>query len=320
MRRGLRPDAIFCHEVLCIGIVLRHAGSGDALTLLDGRGDLRVQREELGKQILLGAEAIGVEDSGVQRGVGVPQRIRAGQIEGAIEGTQAALQLLQRRRRAKKFLASPARRPRLTLMPEPLRWDMILPTGQPLRWGTRGATWDGTVEAVMAAQNQTPPMTNDNRISATLSAQDLTDITTAVGLIRAKLPFGVSLTKDERVRMDKAHEKDADFDAKCTAYMATNPEFLPAYLTLAEIVKDRALVPVLLQVLALLQSLVDLVADTLRTVKSEIKRANYAYYHSVEDAAKRGHPGAKPIYDDLKQRFPGPHGGGQTPAKTTPPA
>ncbi len=54
--------------------------------------------------------------------------------------------------------------------PEPLRFDMTLPNGQPLRWDTPGARWDGTVAEVMAAIE--PPTTTtampQNLISATL--------------------------------------------------------------------------------------------------------------------------------------------------------
>ncbi len=34
---------------------------------------------------------------------------------------------------------------------EPLRSDMILPNGHPLRWDTPGARWDGTVAEVNRA-------------------------------------------------------------------------------------------------------------------------------------------------------------------------
>lgn len=39
-------------------------------------------------------------------------------------------------------------------MGTPLRFNMILPNGEPLRWGTPGARWGGTMEEVMAAINQ----------------------------------------------------------------------------------------------------------------------------------------------------------------------
>ena len=64
-------DAILRHQLLRVGIILWHAGGGDCL----------VQREELGEQIAFGIESVGGEDGGVERGVGVAQRIRAGQFQ-----------------------------------------------------------------------------------------------------------------------------------------------------------------------------------------------------------------------------------------------
>ena len=53
-------DAIIRHQFLRVGIILWHAGGGDVLAFLDVRGDLLVQGEELGEQILFRAEAVGV--------------------------------------------------------------------------------------------------------------------------------------------------------------------------------------------------------------------------------------------------------------------
>ena len=78
-------DAILRYQLLRGGVIPGHAGGGDGFAAFDSGGDLLVQ-EELGEQILRGAEAAGVEDGGVQRGMGVVKRIRAGQFERAIEG------------------------------------------------------------------------------------------------------------------------------------------------------------------------------------------------------------------------------------------
>ena len=56
-------------------------------------GDLLVKVEELGEEIGLGGEAVGGEYGGIQRGVGVLERIGAGEFEGAIERAQPALEL-----------------------------------------------------------------------------------------------------------------------------------------------------------------------------------------------------------------------------------
>lgn len=86
--------------------------------------------------------------------------------------------------------------------------------------------------------------------------------------------------------------------------MQSNPEFLPAFIDAAEVDKDRALRPQLMQIEAVLQALFEGVTDTLTIVSSEILGADSAYYNVVRDAAKRGVPSAKPIYEDLAQRFP----------------
>jgi len=85
--RGL--DAILRHQFLRVGIILGHAGRNNCFSFFNLRGDVLVEGEELGEQIFLRVEPSGGEDGGVERGVGVLQRIRAGQFEGAIERAQA---------------------------------------------------------------------------------------------------------------------------------------------------------------------------------------------------------------------------------------
>ena len=89
-------DAICRHKFFGIGISGRDAGGGDGFAALNFCGHFLVQREKLGEQIAFGGEAVGGEDGGVQCGVGVFQRICAGQFEGAIKCAQAALHFRQR--------------------------------------------------------------------------------------------------------------------------------------------------------------------------------------------------------------------------------
>lgn len=49
-----------------------------------------VEVEELGQEVGLGGEAVGGQDGGVERGVGVLEGIRAGQLQRAIDRAQAA--------------------------------------------------------------------------------------------------------------------------------------------------------------------------------------------------------------------------------------
>ena len=148
-------------------------------------------------------------------------------------------------------------------------------------------------------------MANDNRISASLSAQDLTDILAAIQTIRTKLPFLVTLTAGERKEMPKLGDKSRGFDEKCAAYMASNPEFLPGFHDITEINKDRALRDPLGDVFGQLKTLTEDVGDTFLVLNSEIWMADLAYYANVKEAKRRGRSGADTIYDDLRPRFPG---------------
>ncbi len=206
-------------------------------------------------------------------------------------------------------------------MATPLRWDMTLPNGQKLRFDMPGARWDGTVEEVMAALNQqnNTPMTNDNRVSATILAADITAILAAFTTIRTKLPFLIQVGAQERIELPKLGEKTLGFHEKCTTYMASNPEFIPPFVTPAEVAKDIALRDQFHQFLPQLIELYNLITGTEMVVGSEIYMADLAYYQSVREAARRGRPGAEAIYNDLQTRFPGAPKAAATPAaKKTP--
>jgi hypothetical protein len=75
LRLGLwqrrRQDAVLGDESLELSEGRRDAGRGDRFAFLNSLGDFKIQGEESGEQIILGAEAGGGEDGGVQGGVGV---------------------------------------------------------------------------------------------------------------------------------------------------------------------------------------------------------------------------------------------------------
>jgi hypothetical protein len=146
-------------------------------------------------------------------------------------------------------------------------------------------------------------MTNNNRVSTTLTEQDTQEILAAIGAVRAKLPFLTSLTGAERRRMAKMGGKSVGFDEKCMAYMQSNPEFVPAFVPFAEVQKDREVRTQIMRFAADLNALSSQVADTLLGLSSEIWQADLAYYRSVQSAAQTGQPAARLIADDLAGRF-----------------
>jgi len=157
-------------------------------------------------------------------------------------------------------------------MATPLRFDMTLPNGEPLRWNTPGACWDGSVEDVLAALAQTTNnnMSTQNLVSATLSAQAVTNITQAIATIRTNLPFLLNLTADQRKRLPHITEASQGIVQATTNFVAQHPEALPASFNTGEFNKDTALLAPLQQVASLLAALNTDTDDTLRALHGDL--------------------------------------------------
>jgi hypothetical protein len=160
-------------------------------------------------------------------------------------------------------------------------------------------------------------MPDTNRISAALSAGDLTALSTAIATIKKTLPFLVSLSPGESRELPKLGPKTLGFDERCASYMDKEPSLVPAFIDLAEVAKDRALRAQLAEVVRDLSSVSSSAEDTLAIVSHEIYSADLAFYQNVRQAAKRGILNAQTIYEDLSTRFPGrPSAAATKPTKT----
>ena len=162
-------------------------------------------------------------------------------------------------------------------------------------------------------------MPTDNRISATILAADKTAILAAIATIRTKLPFLVNLTPAERQGLPKMADKTLAFDVKCAGYMAAHPELVPSYVSVPELVKDRALMTDLNDIARELGMVTAGLDDTIMLAGSEAYMADLSFYQNVRQAAQRGVTGASHIYTDLNSRFPGRSSAAPAPAPVTPP-
>jgi hypothetical protein len=186
----------------------------------------------------------------------------------------------------------------------PLRFDMILPNVQPLRWDTPGARWDGTVEEVMAAinqQNTNTTMSSQNLVSAALAAQAVTNITTAVATIRTNLPFLLNLNDAQRKSLRNITEASQGIAQATINFVAQHPEALPGTFNVAEFNKDAALLAPFQQVASLIASLNTDTDDTLRALHSDLYSETLDVYAYAKAANRAG------AYDDyintVKTRF-----------------
>lgn len=160
-------------------------------------------------------------------------------------------------------------------------------------------------------------MPDFNRISAALNDQDIAELRTLIASARSKLPFMLGLTPTERRELPKLGDKTVGFDEKCRSYMSSHPEFIPPFISVDEVEKDRELRSRFLAFMPEFMMLAEHMDDTLTVLGSEILMADLAYYQNVREAARRGLPGAQQIYDDMRVRFPG---AGTRPVATTKPA
>jgi hypothetical protein len=146
----------------------------------------------------------------------------------------------------------------------------------------------------------------DNRISLHIPTAELdaarNHLEQALAIL---LPYLIALTPDEAEALFKVSDKGSVFVEKSLAYSKSNPEFAPKFLNVAEFDADVTGAAALLPLLKLLQQLLGPLSDTITLSRSEAAGQALLYYHSVKQAAASSLPGAAPIYDDLRKRFPG---------------
>jgi hypothetical protein len=147
-------------------------------------------------------------------------------------------------------------------------------------------------------------MSTSNQISVSISdaviAQASTHLQEAKNLLA---PYLQGLTDKERIGIVKMGDKTVATVSKIKSYLQTNGEFTPSYFNTEEFLKDEQLVQQLYPLSTLAEQLSSDLGDTLMLAGSEALQAALIYYGAVNNAAKQGVAAAKPIYEDLSQRF-----------------
>lgn len=150
-------------------------------------------------------------------------------------------------------------------------------------------------------------MSTANRVSAEIPAAVVTEAMQKLMEVTQLLkPYLQALTVEERRVLAKMSDKTIAFVTKTEGYSVTNPEFAPSFMEVPEFGKDIHLVQEIKPLLDVCEQLASNLDDTSMLGGSEAYMAALLYYGSVKMAAKTGQTGAKPIYDDLSMRFPGP--------------
>jgi len=144
----------------------------------------------------------------------------------------------------------------------------------------------------------------ENKINYQLPDAVVTEVNQKLNEVIALLaPYMIALTPEERQGLPKMGDGTAPFVQKCMEYCKTNPQFAPSYLNVDEFTNDLDVWTKLISIFRLVSQLFSNADDTTMQAGSESYGAALIYYNSVKLAAKDDVPGAKPIYEDLKQRF-----------------
>lgn len=116
-------------------------------------------------------------------------------------------------------------------------------------------------------------------------------------------PYLQGLSVDERKSIFKMGDKTVATVQKVKSYIETNPEFVPNYMDKMEFLKDEAVVTGLSPLGNLVSQLASDIEDTVMLAGSEAITSALFYYGSTKEAASKGVATAKPIYEDLSERF-----------------
>ncbi len=140
-----------------------------------------------------------------------------------------------------------------------------------------------------------------NRVSANLSAADREEVMQAIATIKAKLPFLMDLTTEERKSLPKLGDKSRAFVSKTLEVATQNPDFLPRSFDLDEMRRDVELFEALYPILLSITQLQELLDDTFVAVGSEAYAAGLLVYNYAK-ANNKG-AGLDAALDDMGRRF-----------------
>ncbi len=139
-------------------------------------------------------------------------------------------------------------------------------------------------------------------INAQVTAADVQAVKDSVAAIRAKLPFIVSLTPEERQAIFKTGSGSLAFVQNSLQAAKNNPGILPGNFNTAGFESDVNLFGVLTELNMIMEQLQSQVDDTRLAVGGEAMTGATTVYNFVKAAAKTT-PGLKPVADQLGERF-----------------
>lgn len=188
-------------------------------------------------------------------------------------------------------------------MPEPLRWDMILPDGQPLRWDMPGFVWGGNVPEQLYPNNTMP--TQQNLADVTITDTAHTSITTKLAAVRTEIEaVAVEVPADVSENLFRLGDKRLMFDQKCDTNMHQFPASKPADVDLPKYDSDGSNITNLRAYRAVALAMLERLDGAIALHGSDRMDANLTYFQYLKFGIRTGLANAKAIHDDIKPHYP----------------
>ena len=147
-------------------------------------------------------------------------------------------------------------------------------------------------------------MSTQNQISIEIPQTVINDVVTKLQDCKQQLaPYLQGLTAEDRKKLFKMGDKTVATVIKTRDYITTNPQFVPVYMNVGEFNKDVNLLTQLTPIVNLATQLATDVDDSLMLAGSEALQSALLYYGQIKEAQHKGVATAKPIYEDLSERF-----------------
>ncbi len=127
-------------------------------------------------------------------------------------------------------------------------------------------------------------MVYSNKVSTTITKNELKEILKAIELIDQKLPGLVTLSKEEIAALPRMNAHTETFVNECLKYARQYPNFIPDDIDVTEIKKDVMLIKSLLQINEVLTKLKQKIEDNILLASSEAYLPCIGIYNSIKTA------------------------------------
>jgi hypothetical protein len=147
-------------------------------------------------------------------------------------------------------------------------------------------------------------MSNDNRLSATITDEVKIQVLAKFQEVMDLLPFLVNLSSAEKRGITTIGTERGAMDEAFAAEISAHPELVPSFVDTAELELDRALRADLLEILQRSREMCEALEDTSHVAGSDVLLSYLSFYSNAQQAAKRGVPGADTLLANLSRFFP----------------